>query len=84
MSCATLTDPREMITAELIDDKQLAALLGVHPNSVKNWFAQGKIGPIPIRISRVRKWRRAECLDWIAASCPPRNRWQAMREAAGR
>lgn len=47
------------------------------------WYknkSSGKI-PAPVKIGGALRWRRDELLAWIAADCPPRVKWDAMRKS---
>jgi len=63
---------------ELINRKEAAKLLGVHPATWDRMVAAGK-APAPLRFSqRNVKWRIQELHDWIAAGCPDRLTWEAL------
>lgn len=42
------------------------------------WLSAGRI-PAPVRIGRRTLWRRDELVQWIAAGCPGRDRWEALK-----
>jgi len=64
-------DPRPAETAELLDVRAVAALLG--GCSVRHVYRMADAGrmPRPIKLGALVRWRRAELLDWLAAGCPP-------------
>jgi excisionase family DNA binding protein len=62
----------------LIDAKEAAALCGVSVSTWYNLLASGKV-PKPVRLGRSVKWRREELLAWVAAGCPARSAWEAMK-----
>ena len=45
------------------------------------WYKARSTGRIPgaVKIGGARRWRRDELVDWIAAGCPAKARWDAMR-----
>jgi predicted DNA-binding transcriptional regulator AlpA len=45
----------------------------------RNWDITGKI-PKPMRIGRSIYWQPEELKAWVAAGCPDRETWEAMRE----
>ena len=54
--------------------------------SEASWWrdhAAGRI-PAPVRIGRSTLWRVQELRDWLAAGCPTRTIWQAMRGGPAR
>lgn len=65
----------------LLPARQAAQLCGV---SVATWHRMVAAGrtPAPIRLSAgCVRWRRDELADWVAAGCPGRRAWNAMRVA---
>lgn len=61
-----------------VDAIEAAHLCGVSPN---HWWKLHNSGrcPAPIRLGRRCLWRVAELREWMAAGCPPRDRWKAER-----
>jgi predicted DNA-binding transcriptional regulator AlpA len=60
---------------------QAAAVCAV---SVASWHRMVSAGrcPAPLRLSPgCVRWRAEELRDWIAAGCPPRQGWEALRAA---
>jgi len=45
----------------------------------RTWDAAGRI-PRPIHIGRSVFWRPKELKAWVAAGCPDRQTWEAIRE----
>lgn len=69
----------------LLSIAQLAALLGLSRRGVERLRASGRLGPTAISFGpRCVRFNAAEVQRWIAAGCPPRDRWAAMREGGGR
>ena len=65
----------------LVDTRELAALWRVHPRTIKQLKAAGKL-PAPIKIGpQTLRWRAAEIHDWLVAGCPdPADwRWKPIR-----
>ena len=65
----------------LVDARQAAALCGV---SERTWWALSSAGktPLPVRLGRRTLWRAAGpggLEAWVAAGCPPRERWEATK-----
>lgn len=58
----------------MLDCVEAAALMGVCRATFWKLHSQGRV-PLPIRFGRVVRWRRQEIEAWIAAGCPPRDRW---------
>ena len=63
-------ETRPAVSAELLDVKSVAALLG--HCSVRHVYRMADAGlmPRPVRLGNLVRWRRAEVLDWISAGCP--------------
>lgn len=57
-----------------------AAAIGV---SRRHWLALADSGRAPagLRLGRRRLWPAEELRAWVAAGCPPRARWDALRQA---
>ena len=60
---------KESLPAELLDVKDVAALLNCGARTVYRQSDAGRI-PRPVKLGALVRWRRAELLDWIAAGCP--------------
>ena len=56
-----------------------AALCGTSARTWRAWDVAGKI-PSPIRIGWRTFWRFDELQSWVAAGCPERVNWEALRE----
>lgn len=67
--------PIEQVAPVLLDQHDLARLLGVSVPSVKRWNHCGRLGPQKIKIGRLARWRRDEVLAWVAGGCEPRSKW---------
>ena len=68
----------------LLDVKGVANMLGVSTNSVRNYDVEGRIGPMAIKLGRLKKWKKEEIEKWVEAGCPGRARWQSRRRQGGR
>lgn len=62
-----------------ISAKQLSQLLGVSLRQVWRLNATAKL-PKNIRLGGLRKWSRAEIMQWFEAGCPDRQTWEARKE----
>jgi predicted DNA-binding transcriptional regulator AlpA len=67
--------PREPFA---VDATEAARLCGV---SRAHWWKLDSSGrcPAPIRLGRRCLWRVDELRAWMAAGCPPRDRWKTER-----
>ena len=63
----------------LVDAATAARLCGVSRATWYSWQASGAIPAAILRRGRIVRWRRSEIESWIAAGCPARDRWQAMK-----
>lgn len=66
----------------LIDIRELAVLLSRSVPALERDQAAGRL-PAPVRVGGSRRWRRAEIEGWVAAGCPDRAGWDAIRAAGG-
>jgi predicted DNA-binding transcriptional regulator AlpA len=64
-----------------VDIRGLSRLLSRSVASLWRDDAAGRL-PAAVRIGASKRWRVSEITDWIAAGCPPRGQWQALRDAA--
>lgn len=62
-----------------VDANRAASLYGV---SVRFWWTLHSSGrcPLPVRLGRAVRWDVAELRAWLAAGCPTRDKWAAMRD----
>jgi predicted DNA-binding transcriptional regulator AlpA len=63
----------------LLRAAEAARLCGTSVRTWRNWDIAGKI-PQPVRVGRKIFWRPEELKAWIAAGCPDRLTWEAIRE----
>ena len=63
----------------LLRAEDAAALCSMSVRTWRTWGTIGKI-PRPIHIGRIPFWRYDELKAWVAAGCPNRATWDAMRE----
>jgi predicted DNA-binding transcriptional regulator AlpA len=66
----------------LIGIRELSALLSRSAGSLERDQAAGRL-PAPVYVGGSRRWRREEIEAWVAAGCPPRDRWEALRAVRG-
>lgn len=59
-----------VVSAELLRIEDVCALLRTTKRSVYRLADAGKM-PFGLKLNGMRRWRRAELMDWLAASCPP-------------
>ena len=83
-----MAKPQDSLTLHLppllLTVEQVAALLGVAPNSVWKRHGSGLLGPMPVHLGRTVRWRSAELERWVAANCPPRSAWiETEKESRG-
>ena len=64
----------------LIDRKDLSRLLCRSVASLDRDTAAGRI-PRPLRIGAGVRWKLSEIRLWVAANCPDRSTWEAIRDA---
>jgi predicted DNA-binding transcriptional regulator AlpA len=68
-----------VITMEkLIDVQKLMDLLSYKRSTLYTAMRNGRIGPMPIRISKNLRFREYEVSEWIRLGCPPRQVWIPM------
>ena len=65
------TEPRPAVSAELLDVRAVASLLG--GCSTRHVYRLADTGrmPRPIRLGTLVRWRRAEVMSWIDGGCQP-------------
>lgn len=66
-------------TPLLLTTRQAAALCSISVRTWRTWGTIGKI-PRPFYIGRTPFWRYDELKAWVAAGCPDRTTWDALRE----
>ncbi len=62
----------------LLPARKAAALCGMSLRTWRIWDAAGHV-PMPLRIGRSMFWRAEELREWVAAGCPKRDIWTALR-----
>lgn len=67
--------------AALVDALTCAKMCSMHRASWYKSVAKGKT-PAEVRIGGMVRWRKSEIQDWIAAGCPPREKWEAINKGA--
>lgn len=64
-----VAEDQSAIAAELINGKQLAALLAVSERTLYRLKSTGEL-PAPVVLGGSVRWRLAEIRGWIAKGCP--------------
>jgi hypothetical protein len=64
----------------LLIASQAAGMCNISERTWRAWDATGKI-PRAIRIGHKVFWRPEELKAWVAAGCPERDVWEAMRQS---
>jgi len=59
-----------VVSAELLRIEDVCALLRTTKRSVYRLADSGKM-PFGLKLNGMRRWRRAELMEWLAAGCPP-------------
>jgi predicted DNA-binding transcriptional regulator AlpA len=67
----------------LIPDTAAAALCGVGRSTWWRLHAAAKT-PAAIKLGRSVRWNRAELESWVAAGCPVRREWEAIKATGKR
>jgi prophage regulatory protein len=62
----------------VVDAIELARLLDMSVRTIRRLDCSGKL-PRPVRIGGAVRWLVADIEAWLAAGCPDRQRWEAMR-----
>lgn len=73
----------EALAPLLVGAKAAARLCGIGRSSWLSLAASGRAPP-SLLLGRRRLWRVREIEAWIAASCPPANRWRWPLAGDGR
>ena len=68
--CTVGPEPRPGVSAELLDVKAVASLLGGCSTRHVYRLADAGRMPCPIRLGTLVRWSRAELEAWIGAKCP--------------
>ena len=58
--------------------KEVCSALGLGRTAIYNLLNTGRL-PLPIKLGGKVCWKKDEIIRWIAADCPPRKQWLAMR-----
>lgn len=73
------------IAYQMMNQTELARLLGIHRYTLRMWIDLEKIGPEPVnQIGKVMFYRVAEVRAWIDAGMPRRELWVAERKRQSR
>jgi len=72
---------RKPVEKLLLNADEVGALLGYKKTAIYEMDSDGRLGPMPIRLSkRGRKWCRQEIVEWANSGCLPRDKWQAIKK----
>lgn len=63
----------------LLSAHEMMRLLDIARSTLYLWDQEGRI-PRPVKIGSRVYWRRDEMNQWVAAGCPPREKWQEMKD----
>ena len=64
-----------MSDATLITSREFWGLLALGKTAFNDLRQRGLVGPMPIKLGRSVRWRKAEVDQWVNEGCPPRCRW---------
>lgn len=78
MAIAQDTQETHVAKALVVDAIELARLLDMSVRTIRRLDCSGKL-PRPVRIGGAVRWLVAEIEAWLAAGCPDRQRWEAIR-----
>ncbi len=68
METSQVVRDRQLPEPELLDVRQVAALLTCSPKHVYRMVDAGKM-PAPLKLGSATRWRQAEVLEWIRDGC---------------
>lgn len=77
-----MSRPGSMVEPLALSAQGVARLLGVSRAHIWKLHSQGKL-PSPVRLGRSVRWDRRELEAWLAAGCPPRDRWKRGKGRGG-
>ena len=60
--------------SRMVSVEDVAELLSASERTVRRLDSAGKL-PRGIKVGGLKRWRLDELAAWIAAGCPPRDRW---------
>ncbi len=68
--------------AELLTIPQVARLLGWGESVVRQRNDKGLL-PMPLRFGGTIQWNRQELKEWMEQGCPPRQKWELLKQGKG-
>jgi predicted DNA-binding transcriptional regulator AlpA len=74
------TSPAPTVAPEQVPASLAAVIAGVGESTWWRLHSAGKV-PRPNKLGGKTLWRVAELREWIAAGCPDRRTWDAIRKA---
>jgi predicted DNA-binding transcriptional regulator AlpA len=79
---AANSSPMSAIEPLLIGAEVAGRLCGVSEATWWRMHAAARV-PSPVKVGRKTLWRITELREWVAASCPGRQVWDALRKQNG-
>ncbi len=67
----------------MVSGATAAKLLGISPRSFRRLEVSGMLGPRPILVGRLRRFRVLDLGEWVRAGLPSRRRWELELEERG-
>ena len=77
----TNVQTHERQNLQLLSAKELAKMLSLSKRQVYRLDSCGKLGIAKLRIGGSIRFRQDEVANWIAAGCPDRKTWEALKNA---
>lgn len=71
---------KSQIEPLLVSPDEAARLLGISRTTLYQFCSSGRIGPMAIKFGRRSLFRLDELREWVASDCPPRHKWQDMKD----
>ena len=73
-----LNDTKQTIKPKVLDFNDLAKILDVSPQNVRNLDLRGEL-PKPLKIGKTKKWHISEFDAWLKSGAPSRVKWEHMK-----
>ncbi len=77
-----IADAANLLTARplLLRGVDAAALIGVSPRQFRRLDGAGAV-PLALRIGVAKRWSLEDLVQWIAADCPSRDQFRALKKS---